>query len=363
MTARDAFDLTVSRVIRASRARVFDAFVKPELLRQWFGPRGFTVTDATVEARVGGRYQLSVRARTGETFSVGGEYREIAAPERLVFTWKWANEPMSAMGETLVTVTLSERHAEHGVETEVRLQHSGFPAPEARDAHSGGWNASLNHLVELVDPRGTAATLALLGDPRSSYVRTVRMALSEKGLAYTHESVAPRSEALLAINPFGRMPAFRDGDFALYETTAIVRYLDECFPGPSLLATNARQRATMEQWVSLINCHGYDAMVRRYVLQYVFPKGADGKPDRAVIDAAIPDIRAQLEVLDRAYGPRNVLAGDTVTMADLLFAPIVFYLGMFPETKALLAQLPNVTRAHAWIAARPSFRTTMPPTG
>jgi glutathione S-transferase len=363
MTARDTFDLSLSRTIRAPRAKVFDALVKPELLRKWFGPRGHTITEAMVDARVGGHYRISMQPRTGETYTVGGVYREVAAPSRLVFTWKWEGEDMGAMGETLVTVSLDERRGEHGIETELRLLHSGFPAPDAKVAHDDGWSSALNCLIDLVDARGSAATITVYGGTRSSYVRTVRMALAEKGMAYRHEQVVPHSSEILALNPFGRVPAFRDGEFTLYETSAIVRYIDESFPGPSLLARNPRLRATMEQWVSLIDCHGYDAMVRRYVLQYLFPKGPNGAPDRAVIDAAVPQIKSQLEVLDRAYGSRNVLVGDAVSMADLLLAPIVFYLGMFPEGKTLLAGAPNVTRAHAWIAERPSFKATMPPLG
>jgi glutathione S-transferase len=362
MTAGDTFDLTVARTIRAPRQKVFEAFVKPELLRQWFGPRGHAVTEASLEPRVGGRYRVTMQPRSGEPHTVGGEYREIKAPERIVFTWKWEGDAMGGMGETLVTVTLDERRGEHGVETEVRLHHSGFPAPEARDAHSNGWESTFNDLVDFLDPRGSAATITVYGDPRSTYVRTVRMALAEKGVAYAYEPVAPHTEQVLALNPFGRVPAFRDGDLTLYETTAIVRYIDECFDGPPVLGGNIRARATMEQYVSLINCHGYDAMIRRYVLQYVFPKGSDGAPDRAVIDKA-PEIKSQLAVLDRAYGPRNLLAGDTVTLADLLLAPIVFYLGMFPESKALLAAAPAVSRAHAAMAERESFKTTVPKLG
>jgi glutathione S-transferase len=361
MTARDTFDLSLSRTIRAPRARVFEAFVNPDLLRQWFGPRGHTVAEATIDARPGGRYRIRMQPASGATFTVGGVYQEISAPSRLVFTWKWEGEAMGAMGETLVTVTLDERRGEHGVETEVRLQHSGFPAPEAKAAHNDGWSSSFNCLVDLVDARGSAASITVFGDARSSYVRTVRMALAEKGVAYTHVPVAPHSAELEAINPFGRMPAFRDGDFTLYETSAIVRYIDECFPGASLLAGNARLRATMEQWVSVINGHGYDAMVRRYILQYVFPKAADGGPDRTIIDTAVPQIKAHLDVFDRAYGARNLLVGDAVSMADLMLAPIVFYLGLFPESKALLAGAPNVARAHAWMAERPSFKATVPP--
>jgi glutathione S-transferase len=358
MTARDTFDLTVSRTIRAPRQKVFDALVKPELVRKWFGPRGFTVTEATIDARVGGRYRFSGRPTTGETYTVGGVYREITAPERLVFTWKWEGEQMGAMGESLVTITLEERRGEQGPETELRLLHSGFPAPEARDAHNDGWGSTLNHLTDVLDPRGSAATLTLYGDPRSTYVRTARMALAEKGVAYAYEPVAPHSEAINELHPFGRVPAFRDGDFTLYETTAIVRYIDESFDGPSLLGANIAKRARAEQYASLINCHAYDAMVRRYVLQYVFAR--NNAPDRAVIDKAVPEIKSLLAVFDRAYGPRNTLAGDTVTLADLLLAPIVFYLGKFPESKALLAGVPNVSRAHAWITERPSFKATAP---
>jgi glutathione S-transferase len=159
------------------------------------------------------------------------------------------------------------------------------------------------------------------------------------------------------------VPVFRDGDTALFETSAIVRYLDETFDGTPLVAANARLRAQMEQWVSVINCHGYDAMIRRYVLQYVFPKGEGGAPDRKTIDAALPEIERLLVTLDKAYGKRNFLVGATVTMADLLLAPIVFYLGMFPESKALLAKSPNVSRAHATMSERESFKATMPKLG
>ena len=362
MTARDTFDLTISRTIRAPRQKVFDAFIKPELLRQWFRPRGFTITEVTIDPRAGGRYRVTMQPRSGTSETVGGEYREVKSPERLVFTWKWEGK-MGAMGETLITVTLDERRGEHGVETDVHLLHSGFPAPEARDGHSSGWNSVFNKLVDMTDPRGSAASITVYGNPRSSYVRTVRMALAEKGVAYSHEPVAPHSEKVIAICPFGRVPAFRDGDFTLYETTAIVRYIDECFDGPTLIAASPWARARMEQYVSLINCHGYDAMVRRYVLQYVFPKGAGETPDRAVIDKAVPEIQAQLEVLDAAYGPRNLLVGDSVTIADLLLAPIIHYVQQFPEGKRLLGAVPNVARAHEAMATRESFKSTAPVAG
>ena len=297
----------------------------------------------------------------GKTFTVGGVYREIASPSRLVFTWKWEGEEMGAMGETLVTVTLDERRGEHGVETEVRLQHSGFPAPEARAAHNDGWGSSLNCLVDLVDPRGSAATITVFGDPRSTYVRTVRMALAEKGVAYSHEPVAPHSVEIVALNPFGRVPAFRDGEFTLYETSAIVRYIENPSPGPRCLQAtpacarrwsngSASSTATRTTRWSVATC-----------CNTCFPKGRTARP--IVRSSTRPCRRSRpTSTSSTALTARAMqLVGDTVSMADLLLAPIVFYLGMFPEGKTLLAGAPNVTRAHAWMAERPSFKATVPP--
>ncbi len=85
--------------------------------------------------------------------------------------------------------------------------------------------------------------------------------------------------------------------------------------------------------------------------------------DRKVIDAAVPEIAAQLDALELAYGERDYLVGNTVSMADLFFAPIAMYLEMFPETKALLDARPNIQRGQAAMRARPSYAATMPQLG
>jgi glutathione S-transferase len=352
------FELEMTRFIRAPREKVFDAFVKRDALAAWICPRGMSVPEAAVDGRVGGQYRLVMRSREGTTFVVGGTYRELERPERIVFTWRWEGETMPK-AETLVTVELEAR--EGG--TALVMRHSGFPDAGMRDSHANGWRSSLNRLLDLVDERGTAATLTLIGDPRSTYVWTTRLALAEKGLAYTLEPRPPHSPEVLAVNPFGRIPAFRDGEIEYFETSAILRYLEEAFDGPSLLPATIRDRAACEQWTSAIKDYCYDAMVRRYVLQHVFPRGADGKPDRAVIEGALPDIRAQLKGLDRAYGDREWLVGTGPCMADLFLAPIVAYLSVMPEGETLLAAAPNVRRAHAAMAARQSFQSTQPPRG
>ncbi len=358
MNAPERFELTQTRFLQAPRRKVFEAFIDERALRQWHCPRGMRVTEARCTASVGGEWSLAMVARDGTMHRVGGRYRELKAPERLVYSWAWQGENSPLAGvETLIEIDLAERDGG----TELRLRHSGFPAAAVRDGHQQGWQSTLNHLVDHVDPRGSAATLTLLGDGRSTFTRTVRMAMAEKGLAYTLQPCAPHTPDILAVHPFGRIPALRDGPIELFETSAILRYLDESFgDAPSLLPGTILGRARCEQWVSAVNAYFYDTMSRRYVLQYLFPRGEGGEPDRAVIDAALKEMPVQLAALDKAYGSGDWLAGGALSMADLFVAPILAYVERMPEGAALFDAVPNVRRAQAVLRARPSFITTDP---
>jgi glutathione S-transferase len=209
-------------------------------------------------------------------------------------------------------------------------------------------------------------TITLIGNPISTYVRTARMACVEKGAPYELRQVdlnpaVLQEPAYLAEHPFGRMPVLRDGDFHLYETSAICRYLEEAHDGPSLLPADLRGRALMEQWISVSNAYFFDAAIHGFVLPQVFPKGADGTPDRAVIDAAIPNVERCLKVFDAAYGGRAYLVGEAISYADLFVLPILQYLYLVPGGLDLLQPVANVRRAFEAAAERPSFRETLPP--
>jgi glutathione S-transferase len=355
MNAPELFELQMTRLIRAPRERVCDAFLSAEHLRAWMGTRSMRVVEASADARVGGRWHVAMVARDGSRFAVGGEYREIRPPERVAFTWAWEAGPMPGM-QTLVEVTFTTQ----ADATLVQMRHSGFPAAAARDAHAQGWNGPLNRLVEHLDPRGTAATVTLFGDARSTYTRTARMGLAEKGVACTLQSCGPHTPEVLAVSPFGRIPVLRDGDFGLYETSAILRYVDESFDGPSLLPGTIAERARCEQWISVTNAYLYDTMVRRYVLQFIFPRGEGGRPDRGVIDGALKEMPAQLAALEQGCARSEFLAGSVVSMADLFVAPILAYVERMPEGKSLLADAPRLMRAQARVRERASFTATEP---
>ncbi len=190
------------------------------------------------------------------------------------------------------------------------------------------------------------------------------MGFAEKGVAITLQPVAPHSPEILAVHPFGRIPALRDGEIQIWETSAILKYLDESFgDGPLLTPGRITDRVTCEQWVSAVNSYLYDTMVRRCVLQYVLPRGANGQPDRGVIDGALKEMPAQLGALEKAYRRGDCLAGDALSFADLFIAPILAYVEALPEGASLLSDMPNIRRAQAAIRQRPSFTSTDPQRG
>lgn len=354
----ETFEATMTRFVRATPQQVYDAFVQPELLARWWCPRGMQA-DITADPRVGGRYRVAMQARDGSRFVAVGEYVALEPGRRVSYTWAWeGGGPMPEGLQTLVEVELSPRDGG----TALTMRHSGFHLAAVRDSHAQGWASVLNRLNDLLDPAGTAGTLVLLGDARSTYTRTVRMALAEKGVEVAFKPAAPHSPELLAVNPLGRVPALLDGQTPIWETSAIVRYIDESFGDAALLVPKSiGARMACERWVSMVNCHFYDAMVRRYVLQYVFARGEGGQPDRAVIDKAVPEIAVQLGLLERAYEAVDYLAGGALSMADLFVAPILAYVDKLPEGQRLLSDMPNVRRAQAVVRARPSFAATEVP--
>lgn len=83
----------------------------------------------------------------------------------------------------------------------------------------------------------------LYGFPQSTYVRTARMACEEKGVPYQLESIKLRSDAPRELHPFGEIPVLQNGNFVLYETPAIARYVDEAFDGPPQQPADPSDRA------------------------------------------------------------------------------------------------------------------------
>ena len=143
-------DLRIERTFAAPRSRVFAAWSDPEVLRRWWGAGpDWTSPSVEIDLREGGRYRLAMQnPGDGAVYTVGGEYVEVAPPERLVSTWRWET-PGSPTADltTLVTVEFVELAPDA---TTVVLTHTGFTDGEQRERQSEGWAACIANL----DTRG-----------------------------------------------------------------------------------------------------------------------------------------------------------------------------------------------------------------
>ncbi len=204
------------------------------------------------------------------------------------------------------------------------------------------------------------STLEILGFPQSNFVWMTRIACAEKGVPVTLTPLRPHSPEIDAIHPFGKIPAMRHGDFTLCETRAICGYVDRAFDGPALLPADPKQAAQVEQWLSLVISTIDRAIVRDYLLCYLFPDTADGKPDRPRIDAALPAMTKAFKAIEEA-ATGDYLVGDKFTLADAFVTPIVYYAASAPESGELIKNSPVLSAYLAKQMAHPSVRDTVPP--
>lgn len=147
-TVADAAELqlVVSRLIAAPRALVFKAWTEPGHVARWWGPQGFVTTYCKMDIRPGGAFRFCMRSPAGTDHWKRGVYREIVAPERIVFTFAWEDADGNPGHELLTTVTF----AEHAGGTMLTLRQAVFQSAEACDSHRGGWTSCLERFAEYI---------------------------------------------------------------------------------------------------------------------------------------------------------------------------------------------------------------------
>jgi RNA polymerase sigma-70 factor (ECF subfamily) len=146
--AAETFSLRVEHTVPASREAVFRAWTDPTQLKRWMRPgrEGLNVL-AESDARVGGRFRFEFTDPEGRLYVEEGAYREVEAPERLVYTCRFGSPGSIGPYETHVTVAFEEL----GEATRVEVQGDGYARAVDRDAHEQGWPAFLGELAKLFD--------------------------------------------------------------------------------------------------------------------------------------------------------------------------------------------------------------------
>ena len=149
ITKPASFELVLKREIAAPRERVFAAWTDVRQTGNWWAPRDFTILSCEMDLRPGGIWHRRMRAPSGAVVIKHGVYREIVAPERLVFTYINEFADGTVDPETLVTVTF----ADLGGRTRLTLRHSAFETDSARTGHEGGWTSCLDRFATFIAAR------------------------------------------------------------------------------------------------------------------------------------------------------------------------------------------------------------------
>jgi len=195
----------------------------------------------------------------------------------------------------------------------------------------------------------------------SPFVRAVLMGLEEKGRGWRLQPLAPgasKAPEHLARHPFGRVPAVEHGDFQVYETQATLRYLDRIYPEPSLTPADPRQAARMDQimgindWYLFAHASAPIGFPRVIAPRLGFP--ADGSK----VAEAMPRAEVCFGVLSRLLGDQPFLAGDGLSLADLMVAPQLSLLMECEEGQSLMAPHPALSAWLGRMEARPSMVAT-----
>jgi len=203
------------------------------------------------------------------------------------------------------------------------------------------------------------------GPAMSTYVWSARLALAEKGV--THELVdvrfgKHREEPHLSRQPFAKVPAFEHDDFALYETQAIMRYVDERFAGTPLQPEDVHEWSVMNQIIGIVDAYAWPAIAGAILFNRVLvPRFLGGNADEAVIQAALPRARLCLAEIDRLMAAHRFLAADFVSLADLMVVPLLYYFERVPDGHGPMAEHPKLRNWLRQMETRQSFQVTKPP--
>jgi glutathione S-transferase len=205
--------------------------------------------------------------------------------------------------------------------------------------------------------------MKLFGHPLSSCTRKVLVTLAEKGasadLTVVDLFIAEhKAQAHLARQPFGVIPVLDDDGFILYESRAIIRYLDDKLPGASLTPRAPKDRARMDQWLSVDQSY-VAPHTRALAVERILKKHEGTEPDAATAKAAEGALGSTLAIVDRALDGHDYLAGDAFSLADISLMPYVASLPML-HAAHLAAGLPRLGAWWERVSARPSWKSVTP---
>jgi glutathione S-transferase len=200
----------------------------------------------------------------------------------------------------------------------------------------------------------TSGGMKIYGHPMSTCTRKVLMTLLETNTPYELQVVdfakgEHKQEPHLSRQPFGQVPTLDDGGFALYESRAMCRYINDKASGP-LTGRDAHDRARTEQWIS-VETSDFSSAVMKFVFHHIFQR----QQTPETLEAAGTQLDKALGIMDKQLASHAFIAGDTFTLADICFMPYIEY-GINTPAKEHFSKHPHVMAWWSKVSERPTWR-------
>jgi glutathione S-transferase len=206
----------------------------------------------------------------------------------------------------------------------------------------------------------------------SPFAWRVMLTLEVKGLPYESKLLEfskgdHKSASYLQLNPRGKVPTLKDGDFVINESLAIMSYLDRKYANPPLFGKTAEETALIWRW--LLECEGYMVSAGQKIVRPIFfGRGLDSVEE---IQQAAQSVRDELRLVDKRLAGSSWLVGDKISAADIGIFPFIQLLARAASKEAaqpfnlriipLEQHFPNIARWAKGIEALPNYERTYPP--
>ncbi|MBS9439547.1 glutathione S-transferase [Photorhabdus noenieputensis] len=197
--------------------------------------------------------------------------------------------------------------------------------------------------------------LTIWGRKNSSNVKKVLWCLKELDIPYHQIDIGGKFGKLddpqyLKMNPNGKIPCLQEGDFILWESNAIVRYLAAKFGKDVLYPQDLQERANGDKWMDWVGSHLFPH-IKQLVIGFI--RTPEAERDQKQLEQTLAEIEKLMEVLDDTLAEQKYLSGDKFGMADIALGPMIYPWLNIPIKRP---SLPNIERWYQLIAERPAFK-------
>ena len=210
----------------------------------------------------------------------------------------------------------------------------------------------------------SAAAYQIKGVAFATCTLTVAAAFNEIGVEYDLINVDMMKgehkspEYLEKYQPFGQIPALIEGDFHMFESRAIIRYIANKHGAESVYPSDFKKRAIVENWLSVQQSNNGPAS--DIVVEFVFKPMRGGTADESKVPELTQKLNAYLAILDKQLSKHAFIAGEDYTLADISFLSYFHYLVSVPQFANAFDSFPHLKKWWQVVSTRPNWVKALP---